>query len=256
MIAELSRMDLVVIGETHYREVVQKAEAQVIRSLVEHTRSHGKFTVGWEFLNRGEQPRVRALFSDFKDNKISAEGFLGQTQGSSNASLYAAVLEAVKVLNGDLIGTNLSRAQKLPVLNEGLLGLDPLLLPPNYERGDCSYFQRFEEAMANHIPPDKLDRYFEAQSLTDDVMAYAMIEDSQSPLKFLIAGHFHTDYSSGVVARLKARGSACTRVATVRIEDASLYSATEWADVLKSHPTYGCDADYFYFLGEPKPAEK
>jgi hypothetical protein len=102
--------------------------------------------------------------------------------------------------------------------------------------------------MQDHVPPDKLSNYFDAQCLTDDVMAHTLL-GSREPFKILVAGSFHTDYRDGAVARLAARAPSET-VAAVRIVDASDYREPELPSVLWDE-RYGPVADFVVFVNEP-----
>ena len=104
-----------------------------------------------------------------------------------------------------------------------------------------------------HANPDQIDRYFEAQCLTDDRMAFEVAEVSktQGPVVFgvLVAGSFHTDFGDGVVARLQWRAPDL-RLGTVRIIDASDYTADELSAV-GIDPQYGELADWIAYVREP-----
>ena len=72
-----------------------------------------------------------------------------------------------------------------------------------FELGDSGYRERFEESMQGHASPEAVQRYFEAQSLVDETMAYSLQLLATGRFHFVIAGNFHTNYASGIVAALK-----------------------------------------------------
>lgn len=255
--AEVSRTDVlkslfdkdtVVLGEKHYTVAVQNAEAGWIHDVVVQRGAEGNFTFGWEFLSHTEQAKIDDLWSQVMQGAISSEEFLAKTQGKSG-SPYVPVIDKVQQLIGHVIGLNLTRAEKTPVTKGGLPGLDPKLLPPNYSRGGSAYQERFLSVMKDHVPADKLDNYYEAQCLTDDVMAYQYLQKKKGSLGIIIAGAFHTDYFDGTVARLVARGDR--NIGLVRIVDAADFAESELLSQL-SDPQYGVVADYVMFVNEPQ----
>lgn len=240
--------DTVVLGEKHYTPAVQDAEAGWIHDVVVQRGAEGHFTFGWEFLSHSEQAKIDLLWDQVMQGVISSEEFLAKTQGKSG-SPYISVIDKVQQLIGHVIGLNLTRAEKTPVTKNGLSGLDPKLLPPDYSRGSLGYHERFLNVMKDHVPADKLDNYYEAQCLTDDVMAYQYLQKKKGALGIVIAGAFHTDYFDGTVARLIARGDR--NIGLVKIVDATDFTESELSSEL-SDPKYGPTADFVMFVNEPQ----
>lgn len=247
----LFRYDTVVIGEEHYTPAVQVAEGEIIRDVSALQKDPSDFTLGWEFLNYSERERDQGLFSDLLAGKITSEQFLDLTQSHyEQAAAYAPVIEAVRSRGARLLGLNLSHAEKAPILKGGLQALDPALIPPGFEMGSQGYFDRFTEVMSGHATPEKIHRYFEAQCLTDDVMAYHLIQDSRSSRRFMIAGSFHTDFRDAAVARLMARAPG-SNVVTVRIFNAENFgdlSLDQAMSEVLHDDRYGNVADYAVFV--------
>lgn len=243
----------VLIGERHYSIAVQKAEGEIIRAVVRASHSERAFTTAWEFMNYSDQEKIDLQFAKLVSGEIDAARFLQQLQGSERATMYSPMIEATRDLGGKLIGVNLSREQKEPVVKGGISAVDPAVLPPGFAMGGDAYYERFDEAMAGHATPETIRRYFEAQCLTDDVMAYRLLADS-SPKKFLIAGSFHLEFFDATAARFKTR--LATRpelpqgMATIRIVDASDYTEDELPGLMRD-AKYGAVADYVFFVNEP-----
>lgn len=229
MLAEIRLADWVALGEEHYNAAVQASQAKVIRELTPRA-------VGWEFLAASQQARTEARFAAFVRGELGADQLLAELLGAP-APTYVPVLEAARGVGAVFAGVNLSREEKAPVTRSGLVGLAPHLLPPGYERGGAMYRERFEEAMQSHVPPERLENYFEAQCLTDDVMAYRMLE-LPTP-SALVVGGFHVDYRDGVVERLRVRAQG-RRVVSLRW-------VTEPGAPL-THPRYGEMADFILRL--------
>lgn len=193
---------------------------------------------------------TNSLFAKVKNSEITSEEFLIQTQGKTPTSTYATVIDVTAELGGNLLGMNLSRAEKDPVTKNGIEAIDPKLLPPGFDYGTPGYFERFQEIMQGHATPEQVKNYYASQCVVDDVMAYHLLKDSNQDLAFLIAGSFHTDFYDGAVNRMKVRNNQLS-LATVKIVDASDYSESELMEVLHDDK-YGDVADYIYFVNSPK----
>lgn len=245
-----SQSDIVAIGELHNNTEVQLLEAKIIETVVTELKLEGRFSLGWEFLAVTQKSQNDLLYSEFQNGMLSAQEFLLKTVGKTAATYYQPILETLKKHNGGLKGLNLTREEKGPVTKGGLKSADPALIPPGFEMGGPSYFERFAEAMGDHTPPDQLQNYFDAQCLTDDVMAYSLEKEISTSLRFFIAGSFHTDFFDGTLARINKR-TPSTRVLSIRIVDASWFQESELMDQL-SHPSYGPVADLVVFVNEPQ----
>jgi uncharacterized iron-regulated protein len=248
----LSEASIVALGEKHSTVPVQLMEARIIASVVQATGKQGAFTTAWEFLNATTQTATATAFARVVAGELSVMDFLVLTQGKGADPSYVPVIQSTADLGGDLHGVNLSRAEKAPVVKGGIAAADPALVPPGFALGGAGYYERFYETMQGHATPDQIRNYYDAQCLTDDVMAYHLLEDpvaSKAGLRFLVAGSFHTDYFDGAVARLKVRSPAST-VRTVRIFDASDYTEAELPALLRDS-RYGEVSDFAVFVGEP-----
>jgi uncharacterized iron-regulated protein len=239
-----------VLGEKHNTPEVQRAQARVIEVVTKARGAEGRFTTAWEFLDVGAQNSVSMEFGRFSRNEITGVEFLNRVQGSTYNWSYLPILDTTRLLGGDLLAVNLSRAQKAPVVRSGIKAADPALIPPGYESGSAQYFARFSEAMGEgHATPEQIQNYFDAQCLTDDVMAYEMLARARPELHFLVVGSFHSDYFEGTVRRLSQRAPG-ERVRVIRFIDMSDYTEAEIPDLLKS-PAYGDIADIAVFVNEP-----
>ncbi|MEK6578349.1 MAG: ChaN family lipoprotein [Bdellovibrionota bacterium] len=248
--AQMARFEYVVLGEKHYTNSVQLVEAALIENIVASAGAEGRFTTAWEFLNYTNRNSISDLFSKFMAGKITAGDFLLSTQGNPTSYSYAPVLEVTKKLRGELFATNLSSKEKAPIVKDGIGAADPAFVPAGFALGGEFYKERFAEAMGGHAPPEKLDNYFAAQSLTDDFMAFHMAEELKTSLNFMIVGSFHSDYLDGFVTRLHVRAPRSS-VAVIKIVDASDFAEEELIPNLK-HSRYGEIADFVYFVNEPR----
>lgn len=242
----MTHAKIVVVGEKHYTESVQNVEGELLR-LFSSAKQGQKLAFGWEFLAHTEESKNQPLWQEVVAGKTSIEDYLIKTQGKMGP-MYTPVLQAALDYGHALYGLNLTRAEKAPVVKSGLSALDPTLLPAGYQRLGDHYFERFEAIMGGHVKPEQLDHYFEAQCLTDDVMADQTLKRLQDGV-FVIAGSFHVDYFDGMVSRLMLRDST-QRLLTIRILDLSDYNHSEINDLVW-HPNYGPIADYVWYVNEP-----
>lgn len=247
---EISKNVLIVMGENHSTIEVQNMEAQVIQSVVDHTGSEGRFNLSWEFFSIKDQSLINENYELVKSGQMSTEKFIEKTVGGQFYKTYIPVIDAVKDLKGDLVAINLTREEKRPVTQRGIEAADPALVPAGYEIGGSNYFNRFKEQMEGHSDQDAIRRFFDAQCLTDDVMAFHTLKNLNPNKTFVIAGHFHTDYQDGTVHRIQVRAPELAK-AHVRIVDASEYTEVELLAMMKD-PTYGEVADYVIYVKQPR----
>jgi hypothetical protein len=125
------------------------------------------------------------------------------------------------------------------------------LLPPDFSRGRTLYYDRFLEVMsggAHPLPPAALERFFWAQSLWDDTMAWKVLEWHQlNPDDdiVVIVGDFHATYGGGLEDRLRARGASLDdEFFSGRCEklNPSMQRRTE----IFPHPEWGVRAQLYY----------
>lgn len=249
LITQLSLAQIIVVGEKHYTKEVQLTEAAIMSEVIKKNNSNGHFTLSWEFLNKTDEHQTETLFDQVMSETITINEFLLKTQNSEKAYVYAPIIEVVKNLNGKIIGGNLSRAEKAPVLTGGIPALDPILLPPEFELGGKNYLSRFFEVMQGHATPTQINNYFAAQSLVDDSIAYHLKNDSKVDLNFIIIGAFHSQFNDGIIKRINKR-SLLQKTLNLEIIDATDYTEDELKNI-GTHEIYGPRADYLIFIKEP-----
>ncbi|OGQ37187.1 MAG: hypothetical protein A3F16_05725 [Deltaproteobacteria bacterium RIFCSPHIGHO2_12_FULL_43_9] len=246
LIKNLGNADIIVLGEEHDNFLIQIAESNIIKSVVLDKGSEGNFNLAWEFLNFSDQDRIQNLYTRFTKGEINSVDFLKETVNSGAS--YAVVIESLREMEGDIKAINLSRLEKRPVVVGGLSAIDPSLIPDGFNYGSSNYYQRFEKIMAGHTTPEKLSNYWDAQCLTDDVMAFH-VTNAADKLTFVITGSFHADFGDGVVQRLRIR-SPEKSIVVVRFVDASEYKEEELENVIID-PNYGAIAPFVLFVNEP-----
>ena len=238
-----------ILGEYHYTPIIQQAQAQMISDVVEAKSLERSFTVGWEFLNYTDKTHIHNHFELYKNGQVTGEQFLkilfSNSKNDQNLS-YLPIIETVKKLSGDLIGLNLPRSLKRIVTQGGLDSLDPQYIPPHYEPGSASYLDRFKKTMGGHMGGSNLMKYFEAQCLTDSILADQIIMQAAYNLSFMVVGSFHSDYNDGTVTQLKRISDL--PVITMKFIDATSLSSEDIRSLTTPDEKYGSLADYIIFL--------
>src|SRR5690606_17685645 len=111
------------------------------------------------------------------------------------------------------------------------------LLPPDFQLGNAEYFERFYEAMKDHVPDrSALENYFTAHSLWDETMAWRASEFlTQNPghVLVIIVGDFHVAYEDGLVESLQRRNIRTLAISQVMEREE-----------IAPHPRYGRRGDF------------
>ncbi|MCB0406566.1 MAG: ChaN family lipoprotein [Bdellovibrionales bacterium] len=246
MVSQLKSGDVIVIGEIHdhpkhhfnQKELLNELWAQGVH-----------FDVGMEFFY---DFRKQKYVDQYLYNKISEADFLKQMNwGGDNFDFYRDLVLLPLEVNGWTYAINAPRELTSAVAKDGLENLSPHLknlLPVDFEIGNNNYFERFKEAVGgDHVPKDKLDNYFAAQSIWDDTMAWMSLssfEHSKSDVFVIIVGDFHVAFGGGLPDRLKARGAQ--RVITVSQIDSSGLNKSEKLELLEPDAQWGQRADWIW----------
>ena len=199
--------DIVILGEEHNQKGCAEGQLKFLRTL---KKNNLHVNVGMEFLDFTQQGDT----DSFRGGKISESEFLNRINwGGFDFSLYREqILFPDSRFDEELVALNAPRFVTSQIARGGLDSLTEAqkgLLPPDFQKGRLSYFERFVSAIGHIKNPDALDRYFLAQSLWDDTMAYQALRFlSRKPQSVLviIVGEFHSQYGGGLPDRILARG--------------------------------------------------
>lgn len=237
----------VVLSEIHS---LKSHHANQLRFAEELQKKFGNIVhIGFEMFDITEQN----LLDDYSD-KISTVGQL-KSYVSMNKDwfdLYVPLLSFTQHPDLQAVALNAPRWLTSRVARVGvdqLSNFEKLMIPVDFEVGDVHYFERFKKI--SHIPPEKLERYFEAQSLWDDVMAETSKEfltAFPNSILLIIVGDFHASYYGGLPKRLKKRG--VSNIVTISQVSTADLNEKEQAELLNPHPRYGKRADYIWISQE------
>jgi len=199
---------VVVLGEMHGKKTHQNQHMAIL----DHLRQKGfKISVGLEFFSYPDQEKVTA----YGQGSLAEADFLKQIGwGNTPFEFYRdQALFPVQRFGEKTIALNAPRSLTGDVAKGGLQSLSPdqlALLPPGYHEGQVSYRRRFENVMSSgHLPPEKLENYFQAQSIWDDTMAWKaqeFVQNHPDQVLVIVVGEFHVQYGGGLPDRLHARG--------------------------------------------------
>lgn len=235
IVARAQPGQVLVVGEEHDNAQHDQQRMQLLRAL----KAAGlRVGVGMEFLEFPDQAQVNA----YRAGQLLEADFLKAVRwGSFDFKYYRGPI----LFNGGA-GTralNAPRELVAKLRKEGLGGLtneEAALLPPQFTRGNDLYFERFLEAAGGHFKtPEAAERYFLAQSLWDDTMAFQTIEHLRrdpAQVFVIVVGGFHVQYGGGLPERLKARGHK---------DVVTLMQLAAGADPT-ADPKYGPQGDYVW----------
>jgi len=197
----------VVIGENHGVGRHRDQQLEILSAL----RGAGhRVSVGLEFFPRRFQPEV----DGWRAGRLAEAEFLKRIGwGGTSFDFYRPQALFPDLAGGSkTLALNADGALTKRVAKVGLAGLtddERAELPPGFETGNANYRDRFARQMPHLPDPAALDRYFAAQSVWDDTMAWTAARfHAEHPEQTLVivVGDFHVQYGGGLPDRLRARG--------------------------------------------------
>ncbi len=233
---------VLIISEQHGNQKHYAHQKLALQALAKTTRC--VVSVGLEFLAWTHQSAI----ADYFHGTLSETDFLKAAEWGGNPFVdYRDQALFPRSTGGELIGINAPKVLTSTISKKGLASLTPELndlMPPVFELGSQAYRERFNSIMGGHVPAAALDRYFAAQSVWDDSMAWQSAEflrSNPSHCLVVIVGDFHAAWGGGLPARLAARGLLNITVIS-QVETFDL-SEVELSAELGPHPRFGSRAD-------------
>ena len=233
MLADLSRADVIFLGEQHDDPNSHRLELAVLEGL---TRRRVPLVIALEMFERD----VQLNLDQYLAGTITEEQFLaGSRPWPRYATDYRPLIEFAKSHQIPVIASNVPRRIATEVSKTGLSVLNDLNADRALAARDVhcptsgAYYDRFIEAMSGggHPPtagdpasPDarlKNDRFYFAQCLKDETMAESIADGWQKNYRrratiVHVNGSFHTDYAQGTAASTANR-MAGRRIAVVAL---------------------------------------
>ena len=250
MLADLSRADVILVGEQHDDPNTHRLETALLEGL---QRRRSALVVSLEMFERDVQPALDAYLG----GRNTEEEFLKASRPWPRyATDYRPLVELARVETWPVIAANLPRRVASDIAKHGLAPLASLpaperaLVAADVQCPKDAYFDRFAATMADHpgsapggmpAAADQqatIERYYQSQCAKDETMAesiatsFARRGSDTGPIVHF-TGAFHSDYGTGTAERVRRRLPG-RRVAIVTLVPLpTLDSVTPSADDLK-----------------------
>ena len=235
---------IVIVSESHGFSPHHEKQLNALAAL--QAAGH-RVSAGMEHFAYLDQPIV----DRFLLGKLTEAEFLKQIGwGSLSFDFYRRQVFYPLQAGGTTIAINASRTLTGKIAKTGLESLseqEKAQLPPQFTLGNSLYYERFREVMGEHVPKEKVERYFAAQSAWDDTMAWKsqnFVRANPEQVLVILVGDFHAAYGGGLPDRLKARGGA--PVLTLSQVDLSSASEEQERELVEPSGRYGARADYVW----------
>lgn len=235
MLAELTRADVVFVGEQHDDANTHRLELAVLEGLL---RRRATLVIAMEMFERDVQP----VLDQYLAGTITEEQFLKDSRPWPRyATDYRPIIEFARTHHIPVIGSDVPRHIATDVAKSGMavvdgLGADRKLAARELQcptSGD--YYERFLQAMGGHPPSgdpkaadlqQKNDRFYLAQCVKDETMGESIADAfsrsaSQHVTVVHFNGAFHSDYAEGTAASARRRmpGRRIAVVSVVPVDD-------------------------------------
>lgn len=254
LVSEIEEGSSLFLGELHGFDVVASGQLQILEEL---RRQGHKIDVALEFFTFTKQDAV----DQFVQGLIEENTFLKQMEWARGMDF--------KDYRGQALFPNYKMGERTLAINSpqnitravARKGIDNLteeelaMIPPQFELGRPEYYERFKELMSGgHVDEQSLQRYFQAQSVWDDTMAWQLTSKNSGNTTVVVVGEFHVQYGGGLPYRLSVRNPKMS-IKTVGFMDISALSPDQINDSIKPHKSWGVREDYICLVHLPENAK-
>lgn len=205
VVEQLEAKAVVIFGEYHDNSHVHAAELELWQLLCESKRPPA---LSMEMFERDVQPVLNAYLAA----EISEEEFLGKARPWPNYQTdYKPLIKLAGRFNRPVIAANIPRFLAAEYAKSGSLDASQQqFLPRRHMILKNAYYELFMNymlagEMAQHMNPEKAERYYQAQSLKDDTMAESIadyLNAEQGERIYHVQGAFHSRGKGGVAEKL------------------------------------------------------
>lgn len=206
--AELSRRDVVFLGEEHDNTVGHRMQLEIIQSL---HKLRPDLVVSMEQFERDTQ----GCLNDYLKGRIDENVFLKQSRPWKNYTRhYRPIVEFARENKLDVIASNIPRPIAALISKGKEPSLQDRMFCPRVSTAPKDrYWELFVETMGAHggtSKPGTMERYYKSQCAKDDAMAesitdYLAKHSHRKPLVVHLCGKFHSDYGQGTALRVLTR---------------------------------------------------
>ncbi len=203
--ADLSRQDVVFLGEEHDNTQGHKMQLAIVESL---HKKRPDMVISMEMFERD----VQGVLNDYLLGRIDEETFLRHSRPWPNYKRhYRPIVEYARKHGLDVLAANAPRRSARKVAQGG--GDLSAHIARSTTAPKNQYWLLFKEAMKDHpgeMPEAALHSMYAAQCLKDDTMAESIVDYMTSrphrrPLIVHLCGKFHSDLGLGTHARVLQR---------------------------------------------------
>lgn len=246
---------VVIIGENHGLAEHQAQQLEILEAL---RRQGLKVSVGMEFFTYTDQLLVDA----YRSGSLAEQDFLKSISwGQPSFDFYRPQVQFPLATEASQTwALNAPRSLTRKVAQSGLGSLtaaEQALLPPQFSVGRDSYKKRFLSLMPHLPTPEAGDRYFTAQSIWDDTMAWRASEfmaKHPEQVLVIIVGEFHVQFGGGLPDRLRVRSPHLPLLTFSQVNTIDL-SAEEIEDAIAPSAEEGPRADFIWLAPAVAPAK-
>ncbi len=244
-LSEIKPGSIVILGELHGTKIQPLFQVQVMETIA---KMGLKVSVGMEFFNYTHQ----SILDQYRAGFLGELEFLKQVKwGGFSYDSYRPQVLFPKQGESTTIALNAPPFLTSKVAKTGISSLtkdEAALLPPLFQKGNDLYYQRFKIIMGDHVPNlETLGRYFEAQSIWDETMAWKaseFIKSNPDQVLVIVVGEFHVQYGGGLPDRIKARG--ISDVTTFSLLNLNGMNQSEIQEALAPSTAYGDRANFIW----------
>lgn len=234
MLADLERVQVVFVGETHTSAVHHAIQARLVEAL--HAR-HPDLAVGMEMFDHRYDP----VLAQWTAGELDREAFIQKTHWyvrragwGFDFDLYAPIFDTVRDNNLRLVGLNVPGWIPSKISKSGLANLLPderRLVAENVDTQNAEHRAYVEGVFsANpHHQVASFDFFYEAQCAWEDTMAASIVRKLGAAPMVVLIGNGHIIRKFGVPDRVHARNQASFR---------TVYLATVGAEVEWNYADY------------------
>ena len=225
--AEISKSEVVFLGENHDDATAHALQLQIFKAVVEKYSKERKVALSLEMFERD----VQIVVNEYLKNLISENHFLLSSRPWNNYKTdYRPLLEVAKEQNLPVIAANAPRRYINMVSRNGRDALDVLspeaknwLAPLPYGQPSENYANKFKALMGGSPESNMgLSKILDSQTLWDATMAFSVskfLKANKNPLIVHLNGSFHTENRLGTAEHLlKYRPKTKFLVITMRYE--------------------------------------
>lgn len=253
MVSGIEAGSTVFLGELHGFKDVAEGQIQILEALRAHNHS---MDVAFEFFPYLKQNEV----DQFAQGLMVENDFLSAINWGKGTDFgfYRSQALYPQYQKGErTLAINAPRSLTGAIANRGIEDLtseEKCLLPPDLELGRSEYFERFRDLMGGHVDEKALIRYFQAQSVWDDTMAWQLAGHRSSKTQVVVVGEFHVQYGGGLPHRLSVRDQH-SEIVTIGFVNSHDLTADEIAAELRPHQSWGVRENFICLVDLPIPTK-